>query len=235
MNKKEYDELMIEALKRFKEEQFSDIPEENEIEYDFSDSFKENMTDLIKDDRNSSEGFLNGVTRKVVAAVLVLIIGISTTVTIKAYKTPIINFYYTYDGEELKFVTPTEPNMCDKIETFYVPPLIPTGYEFKEDMGWLNDNGVAQSFWRDKDTNEVIFSQITGNTAGGAFVSDVSERKINGIGVLWCESSDNYYYCFWIEKGYFFKLAFYKQLGEDYAKTCVGKLISTTPQTNTEK
>ncbi len=233
MDQKQYDDLMIEALKSVKEEEFSDVPKEEHIEYEFSDEFIERANELVKDKKKSMfGGFVQHTAKRVAVAVMVLIVGISTILITKAYKEPILDFEYKFaeDGSDYRVYYSEDGNdMYKKIETFYTPAVVPIGYECDNVLENVLYKG-SRITWQDKEHNNILFHQETATEVKYAVAPDipvinVEERKINGIGCLCIETEKEYKYT-WKEKGYAFVLVcFSKNVGEDYVENVVGKLI----------
>ena len=218
MTERKYDALMVEALKSYKAKQLASIPENDAVDYEFSEDFKRKMERLIRNQEKSYYKIINTTAKKAAIIIVSIIIGLSATLTIDAIREPIFNFFYEI------FSTHTDLYPCKTEDiVYYTLPEIPTGFkqakeilnEFGNDFEWFNDDqsemiSLVQSIFPPS-------ASIDSENGG------IKELIINDIGVLLCRNEHNYI-CTWLEHGYSFELIYPLEFGEEYAYKVVGKL-----------
>lgn len=154
------------------EEEFADIPDESEIEVEFSDEFNRKMQELI-DSIGANDGQKPKSSRKsrlnikgLIALAAALALLLAGLVSVNAAENPLVNFIVkTYeDFKEILFTG----DCSAKIDHVYVFTEVPEGFEETERM--LNDD-MSFVRYENSETGAVIeLSQTTIND--NSFVLD---------------------------------------------------------------
>ena len=226
MTERKYDALMVEALKSYKAKQLASIPENDAVDYEFSEGFKRKMERLIRNQEKSYYKIINTTAKKAAIIIVSIILGLSATLTIDAIREPIFNFFYEIFSTHTD-IKPFESHTSKKGDnkiTHYIVPDIPSDYEKTET--YIDELGL-DIYWFNKDrTKSISFSQynLTGyDSSVNSENGGIKELIINDIGVLLCRNEHNYI-CTWLEHGYSFELIYPLEFGEKYAYEVVGKL-----------
>ncbi|MGN0468451.1 MAG: hypothetical protein ACI4GY_06990 [Acutalibacteraceae bacterium] len=222
MTNEKYDKLLIGALCLYKEQQLEAIPSEDQIDYEFSQSFQKKIKKLIIKQENPVWQFFKSSGRKAAAIILAIIIGFTATLSIDAVRKPIFEFFYRV------FSTHTDvsfgENSDNVITEFYTLPSVPAGYKPKGEP-FFSEN-TSDIYWENSSNGLIYLSQFTDN-ASPTFDSEGAqtiEISVNGIGTLFIKNSYSII-CTWSEHGNNFILSYPLQLGEEFMYETIGKLI----------
>ena len=90
-----YDELLKQGLIKLKEIEFSGVPKEEEIEYNFSDKYLKNKERLLNKLNHSYWKYVNTVAKKVAVIIISFIIAFSSLMTVDALRESLIDFIVT--------------------------------------------------------------------------------------------------------------------------------------------
>lgn len=195
-------------------EEFADVPDESEIEVEFSDEFNRKMQELIdsiganngQQPKNDRKSRLNIKGLIALAATLALLL--AGLVSVNATGNPIVNFIVK-TCEDFKEILFTGDGAA-KIDHVYAFTEVPDGFTETERM--LNDD---MSFMRyeNSETGAVIeLSQSTANVTT-MFLDDksVKSKTLSDDGEyveIYCGESDEIYNAFWIEDTYSMELLY---------------------------
>ena len=203
------------------EEEFANIPDESEIEVEFSDEFNRKMQELI-----DSIGANNGQKPKnyrksrlnikgliaLAAALAVLLAGL---MSVNAAGDSIVNFIVkTYeDFKEILFAG----DGAAEIDHVYAFTEVPEGFTGTERV--LNDD-MSFVRYENSDTGAVIeLSQTVADDAAFALDSQngvVKEANVDGDEIkIYCAKSQNLYNAFWINDSCNAKLVYYGDVDYD--------------------
>ncbi len=222
MTNEKYDKLMLEALRLYKEQQLKSIPLEDEIDYEFSESFQKKIEKLIRKQERTVWRFFQSAERKAAAIILALIIGLSATLSIDAIREPIFEFFYKM------FSTHTEieydQNVNKTITEYYTLSKVPDGY--KETMD--NRFGELSTYilWMNNEYDQIKLQQFVAETSATFNSEDcvVKEVSVNNINTLLCDNGHSII-CTWSEHGYYFELIYPSELEENLMYEVIGKLV----------
>ena len=223
----EYQELLIRGLTKFKEWEFSTVPDENEIEHIFSDKYlkaKENLLDKLG---RSYWKYVNTVAKKVAIIILTIIIAFSSLMTVDSIRERVVSFvvniYKTFAQIEAN-----STNFPTSIETFYTLPFVPKEFN-KNDLN--HSELLLSTCWKNNILETIVLSQTVPSIpySFNSEHSDISEVIINDIPCLVCKDLD-FYYCYWEFDGYRFELVYPLDLGEEFMSEVVGKLVEIDPE-----
>lgn len=202
-------------------EEFEDVPDESEIEVEFSDEFNRKMQELIdsiganngqqpKNDRKSRLNIKGLIA--LAAALAVLLAGL---MSVNATGNPIVNFIVkTYeDFKEILFAG----DGAAEIDHVYAFTEVPEGFTETERV--LNDD-MSFVRYENSDTGAVIeLSQTVADDAAFALDSQngvVKEANVDGDEIkIYCAKSQNLYNAFWINDSCNAKLVYYGDVDYD--------------------
>lgn len=218
-----YDELLIESLSKLKELEFLNIPDADEIDYNFSDEYIKAKDSLLNKLGHSYWKFINTVAKKVAVIIIALTIAFSSLMTVDAFREKIVNFVYKI------YTTFTEITIdykkeSNRVERYYSVEKIPKQY-IKTTVNKQLDRKIT-TYWFDKSDNYIMFTQ-TNLSDSNLFNSEhgiVKEVNINKTPCLICKTNTDYF-CYWEFDGYRFELVYPVDLGEEFMSEVVGNLI----------
>lgn len=184
-------------------EEFADIPEESEIEVEFSDEFNRKMQELIDsigaDDGQKSSHRSRLNIKGLIALAAALAILLAGLVSVNAAENPIVNFIVkTYeDFKEILFTG----DGAAKIDHVYAFTEVPEGFTETERV--LNDD---MSFVRYENSETGAVIELSQNaTQDTAFALDnqngiVKDFDIDGEEIrVYCTKNDKMHVAFWHE------------------------------------
>ena len=195
-------------------EEFADVPDESEIEVEFSDEFNRKMQELIdsiganngQQPKNDRKSRLNIKGLIALAATLALLL--AGLVSVNATGNPIANFIVkTYeDFKEILFAG----DGAAKIDHVYAFTEVPDGFTETE---WVLNDDMSFMRYENSETGAVIeLSQtVTDEAASALDIQNgiVKELNIDGENIkVYCTKSDKIFVAFWIEDKYRMKLVY---------------------------
>ena len=147
-------EEFIKALNTAATREFADVPDEDSIEWDFSESFLRKMQKLIRDCRRPYLRLVNTASKRAAAVAAVLLTLFAAGFGIKAVREPIVRIikeaYRTFIGYSF------EGDVEDEIVSFCYPQFIPEGFE-QSDV--LETETVLRVKF-ENDSNKMILDEI---------------------------------------------------------------------------
>ena len=86
-------------------------------------------------------------------------------------------------------------------------------------------------FWTNKKEQDIVFTQsITAISSSlNSEHGKLNETIINNTPCLTCKNDTNYF-CYWEFDGFRFELVYPIDLGEEYLREIIGKLVKYTPE-----
>jgi len=187
-------DVLIQSLKLYEAKWLSTFPKDEELEYEFSDSFNKKMDKLINRQKKPYYIIINTVGKRVAIIILSIIVSLSAmTMSIRALRDPVIDFVIEvyekfstvfFDNKEEQTNYPTE------ILTKYEPTAIPEGYtkSTAEDfplsysLKYTDNNGDILSFMQ----YPINSLQINLNTENAA----TEYININEYTGIYCSNKD---------------------------------------------
>ena len=104
-----YRDLLRDALKAVQSESFKNVPSEDEVSLEFSDGFSKTVFDAASKRSEAWKKLINSTSKKIAVIAVVIILGISSLMTVKAIRDPIISFVKrTYEESVALFSAKTE-------------------------------------------------------------------------------------------------------------------------------
>lgn len=219
---KKYNDILKDALWEIKEEEIVSLPEENEIDYEFSDEFKKKMDLLIKAKPEKKKNHY-GVLKKI-AVIAIIFISLLAITTTKAGAKPlrIFDFIFEYLGNHISiYHEPYDETLGD--DTTYTLSYIPEGYK---EIGFKKYAFEVKKLIYEKNENSgrITLEQSNSDSMFTTTIEESEECTINGISVLIIKNRFSYR-AIWSEKKYYFTLTYPIELGKDLIYENVGNLI----------
>lgn len=207
-----------EAIKAFREvasEEFAHIPNENEIEYEFSERFNRKMEKFLdKIEYNSTHSISKSkrYTLTLIAAIIMLFVGL---ISVSAIREPIVNFiiekYETF--VEFSFSGDTSKH----IEYEYGFSELPSG--FKEIVYQVAEGSIYKEYLNEQ-TTEIISLYQTVTDANKINLDneqgEIITESINGSQVyIYKHNNNDYIQANWISKTYSIILTYHGDIETD--------------------
>lgn len=222
----QYNDLLKESLLEIKEEELEKIPEENEIEYEFSKDFIRWNKKLI----NKQQRFTSGKTlKRVVVALITLSCVFVVMRETNASKTRVSNITYKYiDKTTIELYVKGSYEIPTEAYVAYDLPFIPKGFETD---GSFPYNNRTWRFYKETDGNKsfhffqynyLIAGHIKEKTSIGN--NPVEHLEINFIEVIYTNFQDTAR-VYWTEHNCFFELRYPVEWGKEFLKDIVGNLV----------
>lgn len=204
MTRSEFNEVVRAAVSK----EFADIPEESEIDYEFSEGFLRKMDKLIskvnREERRKSSFKAKNVVA-LVAAILLMLVGL---MSVSAVREPVINFVVKIYEEfnEISFSGDTSTEI-DRVYSF---TKVPDGFE--ETQRILNEKISVIRY--DNSTTGDVMELSQEATQDCSFALDNKNCEIRTFNVdgkeirIYRDEYGSAYDAFWIEDTYCFKLIY---------------------------
>lgn len=192
--------------------EYQDIPEENELEVDFSTRFQIWSHRLIHKTRSPYWYYVNTIAKKIILVAVILSMLTMTALAVPAIREALIDFFFHNHGERYGITfNPDEASTAPKeIENVYFPSFVPSGYEPQRNNRtptsvycfWVNQNGELIYYSQDTIQPEATIDNWIGIDA-----EDVTRTtQIIGeylVEIVWYDES----YClYWTDNAYIYSL-----------------------------
>lgn len=226
----EYKLVLKKAFKEVEEQELREIPEDSEIDYQFSPQFEKKMNRLIKAQKHSYWKYVNTTSKKIAVFLIAAVISLTCVMSVEASRNAIIKFFETIFGKYTRISSYVEQDDTDNIpktiETIYTIPNLTD--DFEKSYYYADDLQVITE-WVTPDMPEGQYyslSQYANGSANGYNTesNDVMTININGYSVYVYKKSWYREYI-WTEKGYMFSLTIPNQTDEEFVHTIIGNLI----------
>ena len=218
---KKYNSVLKDALYELKLEELDALPDEDEIEHEFSNKFNKQTKKLIKSEKSKSKAL------KVAASIAVILIISVSLPTVNATD-KIFDFFINIYNNVLNIKADyySKSNQAHEITTFYFLNETPEGCRVKyySTVPYILRYQIAN-----KDKSIVIyFTQSLKIYSGENNINTkdayVEYLDINSIkNVIFIDNGETIY-CIWDEHGYRFELSYTSSLGKDFLYKNIGKL-----------
>lgn len=223
---KDYKDILSEALNEIKEDELKQIPDEHEIDYEFSNKFKRKSKKLIKEEKRYENRSFSKTLSKIVAVIVATIIAVAIMNKADASPDKVLDFlYYIY---EKYIVVSYEANAShsDAKLVSYTLKDVPENFVLRQ---YYNFGFKIRQIWDNKDTNtNIVLRQAENDTSGSTEInannSTIEEFEIENISVIFIRY-ENRIVCYWSEKNSYFELSYPEYLGKEFAVSNIGKLV----------
>ena len=148
------------ALMEAQKEEFSGVPQEDELDVSFSPEFEKNMERLCRGTQRKTWRLVNTTAKRVlIAAILVVLLAMTVVAAVPALREGLIRFF-THDSGVFYSFEFSEEDLArapETIETVYLPTYIPEGYSL---IGRVDvDRGSVTADYNDENNSLIGYSQ----------------------------------------------------------------------------
>lgn len=201
--------------------EYQDVPEETELEIDFSTRFQIWSHRLMHKTRNPYWYYVNTTAKKIILVAVILSMLTMTALAVPAIREAIIDFFFHNHGERYGITfNPEEASTApNEIEIRYFPINVPQKYT-PIDEGftafctyglWVNESGERIYYSQD-----IVHEDATADTWIGIDAEDVTRTtQIIGeylVEIVWYDES----YClYWTDNAYIYSLELPNSISEE--------------------
>lgn len=214
-------EEFIKALNTAATREFADVPDEDSIEWDFSESFLRKMQKLIRDCRRPYLRLVNTASKRAAAVAAVLLTLFAAGFGIKAVREPIVRIikeaYRTFIGYSF------EGDVAEEIKRRYYPHFIPDGFEKSYEAV---DDICINIFFENSFGEFIQFTQDTTDESAYYLDNENGNGYIETIGNLkvYFHFDKEIKTVFWTDDGYFFRIITDADIGAETLKKMISSI-----------
>lgn len=208
-------EELFNAFREVASEEFAHIPNEEDIEYEFSERFNKKMDKLFKKiERNCTYPTVKPTKRiiTVLAAILIIFAGL---MSVSAIREPIVNFVLEFFEEHIDFGF--SGDISQEIEYEYSFSEIPEGFEL---VTKTSDYDVIYSEYKNETTgDEIVFTQTITDGLSLSIDSEHGNTSVEQIGetpvFLYDGIEQDYFQASWTYETYSLILVYYGDIEKE--------------------
>ena len=201
--------------------EYQDLPEENELEIDFSTHFQIWSHRLIHKTRNPYWYYVNTTAKKIILVAVILSMLTMTALAVPAIREAIIDFFFHNQGERygITFNPEEAATAPDEIEETLFPVYIPRGYSLLE---MISTPTSCFGFWTDSPGNRICYTQdiIQHNASSDNWIGIDAENvtrttQIIGEYLVEIVRYDESYCLYWTDNSYIYSLELPNSISEE--------------------
>ena len=221
---KKYNSVLKDALNEIKLEELDALPNEDEIDYEFSEKFTRQTDKLIKKEKTKSRIPVKKI--KIAASVAIILLVSVSLSHVDASQNKFFDFFINIYNSILNIEVNYDTDHTEQITTHYFLNEIPEGYTIKyytptpTRMRYRIISADEKSSVYFTQRTKSYFSENNINTNGAC----VEYLTVNSVGNVICVDNGLSIHCFWEEFGYAFELIYPSELGKEYMYNNIGKL-----------
>lgn len=208
-------EELFNAFREVASEEFAHIPNEEDIEYEFSERFNKKMDKLFKKiERNCTYPTVSLSKRilTIAAAILIIFAGL---MSVSAIREPIVNFVLEFFEEHIDFGF--SGDVSQEIEYEYGFSDIPEGFEL---VTKTSDYDVIYSEYKNETTgDEIVFTQTITDGLSLSIDSEHGNTSVEQIGetpvFLYDGIEQDYFQASWTYETYSLILVYYGDIEKE--------------------
>lgn len=200
--------------------EYQNVPEEDELEIDFSTRFQIWSHRLIHKTRNPYWYYVNTTAKKIILIAVILSMLTMTALAVPAIREAIIDFFFHNHGERygITFNPEEAENAPDILEVTYSPAFIPSGYDMIDEIHttysvgrfWIKNSEMI-SFSQD-----IIQSNATNDNWTGIDAEDVTRTtQIIGEYLVEIVRYEESYCLYWTDNAYIYSLELPNSISEE--------------------
>lgn len=208
-------EELFNAFREVASEEFAHIPNEEDIEYEFSERFNKKMDKLFKKIERNCTYPTFSLSKRILTVVAAIIIMFAGLMSVSAIREPIVNFIVEKYETFVDFFFSGDTSK--QIEYEYGFSEIPNNFDL---VTKTNDYDIIYAEYKNEITDdEIVFKQtitdekwITEDNEHGTTTTEF----INGVEIhIYEYNNGNYIHAHWIEKSYSLFLAYYGDITKE--------------------
>lgn len=208
-------EELFNAFREVASEEFAHIPNEDDIEYEFSERFNKKMDKLFKKiERNCTYPTIKPSKRilTVIAAILIIF---ACLMSVSAIREPIVNFVLGFFEDHIDFGF--SGDVSEEIEYEYSLSEIPEGFELTVNN---NEGGTVYTEYTNIKTGDIIILTQSITDSGDISVDKehgtITKEFIDGMDVYIYEyNSNNYINAIMIKENYSVMIVYYGDIEKE--------------------
>lgn len=206
---------VIEAFREVASEEFAHIPNEEDIEYVFSEKFNKKMNKLLKKIENNNMHSMPRAKRNVLVLIAAILIIFAGLMSVSAVREPVVNF--AIEKFETYFDFLFTGDISVSIEYEYTFSQIPDG--FTETNIYVSE-GTINKEYSNLDTGDIIIFQQS-VTDGNVLSIDnehgqITTERIDGMQIYIYEGlNQDFTQANWISKTYSLTLIYYGDIQKE--------------------
>lgn len=208
-------EEFFSVLREAASEEFAHIPDEDEIEYEFSERFNKKMDKLFKKiERNCNYPTVR-ISKRIITVLAAILIVFAGLMSVSAIREPIVNFVLEFFEEHIDFGF--SGDVSQEIEYEYVFSEIPEEFELTVKN---NEGGTVYTEYTNTHTGDIII--LTQSITDGDDISvdkehgTITKEIIDGTEVyIYEHNSDDYFNAIMIKENYSVMLVYYGNIEKE--------------------
>lgn len=208
-------EEVFRAFREVASEEFSHIPNEEDIEYEFSERFNKKMDKLFKKIERNSTHTVSKLPKRILVVAAAIVIILAGLMSVGAIREPIVNFIVEIFNNSIDFNFSGDTSK--KIEYEYSFSKIPKGFE---EISKTSDDGVVYTEYKNAETDELII--LDQSVTDGSWITvdnehgTISVEMIDGIETyIYTNENGEKIQAIWIEETYYLILTYYGDIEKD--------------------
>ena len=208
-------EELFNAFREVASEEFAHIPDEDDIEYEFSERFNKKMDKLFqKIERNCNYPTVR-VSKRIVTVIAAILIILAGLMSVSAIREPIVNFVLEFFEEHIDFGFSGDTS--EQIEYEYGFSEIPEGFELAVKN---NEGGTVYTEYTNTHSGDIIIltqsitdgnSLSVDNEHGKTTIEQIEETQV----FLYDGIEQNYYQANWTSETYSLILIYYGDIEKE--------------------
>ena len=208
-------EEFFSVLREAASEEFAHIPDEDEIEYEFSERFNKKMDKLFKKiERNCNYPTVR-ISKRIITVLAAILIIFAGLMSVSAIREPIVDFVLEFFEEHIDFGF--SGDVSQEIEYEYGFSEIPEGFELTVKN---NEGGTVYTEYTNTHTGDIII--LTQSITDGDDISVdkehgiITKEIVDGTEVyIYEHNSDDYFNAIMIKENYSVMLVYYGNIEKE--------------------
>lgn len=206
---------VINAFREVASDEFIHIPNEENIEYEFSEKFNKNMKKLLKKAEHKDIYRSAKISKRIIAVAAAIVIILAGLMSVSAIREPVVEYIIEMFDNSMDFNFAGDTSKI--IEYEYGFSKIPEGFNLANKT---SDEGVIYSEYENSETGEIIIldQSITDgswrsvDTEHGTITTEIID---NTEVYIYENENGDYIHANWIKETYSFLLVYYGNIEKD--------------------
>lgn len=208
-------EELFNAFREVASEEFAHIPDEDDIDYEFSERFNKKMDKLFKRIERNCSYPTDSLLKRIIAVSAAILIVFAGLMSVSAIRKPVVNFVLEFFEKYIDFGF--SGDVSQEIEYEYGFSEIPEGFEL---ITKISDYDIAYCEYKNKSTDaEIIFEQTISDGKWISVDNEHGKTTIEQIGktqvFLYEGIEQNYYQANWTIQTYSLTMIHYGDIEKD--------------------
>lgn len=206
---------VLNAFREVASEEFLHIPNEEDIEYEFSEKFNKKMTKLLRKAEHKDIHRSAKISKRIIAVAAAIVLILAGLMSVSAIREPVVNFVLDFFEDHIDFGF--SGDVSQEIEYEYGFSKIPEGFDL---VNKISDYDIKYTeFKNEKTGDELIFKQTITDQKSISVDNEhgiSTTNFINGMEVyIYEHENGNYIHANWIKETYSFLLVYYGDIEKE--------------------